>query len=75
VYCWALSTGSKAGESFTLPHRDYPFSEAFDGKGRPAIMNVWVPITDATLDNGCMYVVPKVRIPVVGVHFELTMRR
>lgn len=27
--------------------------------GRPVIMNVWVPITDATLDNGCMYVLPK----------------
>ena len=21
--------------------------------------SVWLPVTDATLDNGCMYVVPK----------------
>ena len=59
IYAWALSVGRKSGESFTLPHRDYPYSEAFDSRGRPAIVNVWVPITDATLDNGCMYVLPK----------------
>lgn len=59
IYCWSLSSGCKAGESFTLPHRDYPYTEAFDSAGRPSIMNVWVPLTPATLDNGCMYVLPR----------------
>lgn len=60
IYCWALGCRSRAGASFNLPHRDYPHAEAFDARGRPAIMNVWVPLTPATLDNGCMYVLPKV---------------
>lgn len=59
IYAWALGVGRKSGENFALPHRDYPHSEAFDQKGRATIINVWVPLCNATLDNGCMYVVPK----------------
>lgn len=49
----------KAGANFGLPHRDYPHNECFDDAGNPTLLNVWVPLCDATLDNGCMYVVPK----------------
>lgn len=63
------------GSSFGLPHRDYsavdslyhdPDEEGEEGKvgpkaatDHPAILNVWIPLNDATLDNGCMYVVPR----------------
>jgi hypothetical protein len=29
-----------------------------DGRGRHSRLTTWVPLTDATLSNGCMYVVP-----------------
>lgn len=47
------------GGNFGLPHRDYPYNECFTAAGEPHLMNVWVPLTDATLDNGCMYVLPR----------------
>jgi hypothetical protein len=61
------------GSSFGLPHRDYSAADSLyreeeeEGKGcpkaaasdHPAILNVWIPLNDATLDNGCMYVVPR----------------
>jgi hypothetical protein len=61
------------GSSFGLPHRDFSASDsivAVDRVGKedieetdtnddPAILTVWIPINDATLDNGCMYVVPR----------------
>jgi hypothetical protein len=34
-----------------------------DGPERPDRVTVWIPLTDATLDNGCMYVVPQDRVP------------
>ena len=89
------------GQSFGLPHRDYPASEAWfleeshagseDAKEgtnnadndngttatatttllttTPAphtmtttvlkLLNVWIPINDATLDNGCIHILPR----------------
>ena len=37
------------------PHMDGPNLE-----GR---MSVWFPLTDATLDNGCIYIIPENRVP------------
>jgi hypothetical protein len=48
-----------SGSNFGLPHRDYTYSESNDEDGTPKMLSVWVPLDDATLDNGCMYVVPK----------------
>ena len=67
VFAWSLKpkTASgkdenRVGQSFGLPHRDYPASEALGDDGTtPNLLTVWIPVTDATLDNGCMYVVPK----------------
>ena len=62
------------GSSFGLPHRDYSAADSLhhdeceggDENGypkatidHPAILNVWIPLNEATLDNGCMYVVPR----------------
>lgn len=61
------------GSSFGLPHRDYSAADSLYREGEeevkgcpkaaasdhPAILNVWIPLNDATVDNGCMYVVPK----------------
>jgi len=52
------------GSSFGLPHRDYSAAESLylegeDGKESPEILTVWIPLNNATLANGCMYVVPR----------------
>ena len=51
------------GSSFGLPHRDYSAADSLHRDGEeedhPAILTVWIPLNDATLDNGCMYVVPR----------------
>ena len=60
------------GSSFGLPHRDYSGTdsirvEAEDEAGsssgtkrdHPNLLSVWIPLNDATLENGCMYVVPR----------------
>ena len=56
------------GSSFGLPHRDYSAADSLhcdgddddeDHHSSPAVLNVWIPLNDATNDNGCMYVVPR----------------
>ena len=39
------------------PHRDHT-GLAIDDAGRPQAIALWVPLTEATAENGCMYVVP-----------------
>lgn len=39
------------------PHRDYFVDRAFLDGGRPRVMNVWIPLTDVTPLDSCMYVV------------------
>lgn len=39
------------------PHRDKGFGSLLPG-GAPKSLTVWIPLTDATPLNGCMYVVP-----------------
>jgi hypothetical protein len=42
-----------------LPHRDYTFTDSHCSQGKPKILTMWVPVTEVTPQNGCMYVVPK----------------
>lgn len=53
------SNAPPIGNSFSLPHRDYPHTECFDSNGNPCLLNIWVPFTPTTVDNGCIYVLPK----------------
>lgn len=52
-WAWRLEDGSRGWE----PHRDRPEREV-DDDGQPEAIALWVPLTDATTDNGCMYLVP-----------------
>jgi len=54
-----IVSGKYVGRNFGVPHRDYTFSQTFRADGSPTALTVWVPVTEATVDNGCMYVVPK----------------
>jgi len=46
-------------DNFAKPHRDYEFSQCNTEDGDPFILVIWMPVSDSTLDNGCMYVLPK----------------
>lgn len=62
LFAWVASRDegdTKLGGNFGLPHRDYCYSASNFPDGSPKLLTVWVPLTDATLDTGCMYVVPK----------------
>lgn len=34
-----------------------------DGYNGPDRLSIWVPLSEATLDNGCMFLIPKNRVP------------
>ena len=43
----------------TRPHRDaLRTSTSIEPDGTPTLVNVWIPLTDATTLNSCMYVLP-----------------
>ena len=44
------------------PHRDKGPNSLFQN-GEPKSLTIWIPLTDATIDNGCMYVLPANRDP------------
>lgn len=54
---WAWHVDPTKGEAGWRPHRDR--RTALYADLRPKAVSVWIPLTHATLLNGCMYVVPK----------------
>ena len=52
-WAWRLTPN----ESGWTPHRD-DIAHARDADGELAAVTVWVPLTDATTKNGCIYCVP-----------------
>ena len=56
-WTWCISPET-AGAGWA-PHRDLQFkSRTLRDDGRPTIVTVWLPFTDATPLNGCMYLIP-----------------
>lgn len=62
---WAWHVNPSKGESGWPPHRDWDLDGLFPD-GRPKTLTIWIPLTDATPLNGCMYVVPADRDPTYG---------
>jgi hypothetical protein len=54
---WAWFVDPKAGDSGWSPHRDKNRDSLFPD-GRPKSPTVWMPLTETTPLNGCIYVVP-----------------
>jgi Phytanoyl-CoA dioxygenase (PhyH) len=54
---WAWWVGDGGDPRGWAPHRDNPTYPLADD-GAPEAITLWLPLTDATLDNGCIYVVP-----------------
>lgn len=55
-YVWTHRVRPRQGATGYAPHADFP--------REPHRLNLWFSVTDATLDNGCMYLIP--RDPVVA---------
>jgi hypothetical protein len=58
-HVWTFHIAPRPGSAGWSPHVDGSgTSNLVDGR-----LAVWIPLSDATLDNGCMYVIPRGRIP------------
>jgi hypothetical protein len=66
-WAWHLAPG--AMRSGWRPHRDRP-GVSFQEDGTPNSVSVWIALTDATPENGCIYVLP----PAFGPHYRRTSR-
>lgn len=54
---WAWRLDPAVDTRGWAPHRDHP-DRPLDPRGAPTSLTLWVPLTDATPDNGCIYAVP-----------------
>jgi hypothetical protein len=55
-FAWKLAGDQPSGWE---PHRDRATNEV-DDRGAPRSISLWIALSDATPENGCMYVVPAV---------------
>ena len=66
---WTWMVNPQKNESGWRPHRDNSHETLFPN-GMPKTLTVWLPLTDATPLNGCMYIVPADRDPTYGTADE-----
>lgn len=59
---WAWKIDPNKSESGWAPHRDRGYKALFEDRS-PKSVTVWIPLTESTPLNGCMYVVPGNRDP------------
>ena len=60
-WLWHVNAGSE--RSGWAPHRDHQYPDTLRPDGRPTLITVWIPFTDATPLNSCIYVLPLSRDP------------
>jgi ectoine hydroxylase-related dioxygenase (phytanoyl-CoA dioxygenase family) len=66
---WIWNVDPAKGESGWKPHRDRG-RMALRPDGRPLTLTTWIPLSDATPLNSCMYVVPAHADPTYGTPRE-----
>jgi hypothetical protein len=59
---WAWRVDPKQSERGWHVHRDKNYETLYTD-GMPKSLSVWIPLTEATTSNGCMYVLPADRDP------------
>jgi hypothetical protein len=62
---WTWLIKPQQSETGWQPHRDRHYKALFEDR-TPKAVTVWLPLTDATPLNGCMYILPAYRDPVYG---------
>ncbi len=70
---WAWHVDPKAGQAGWRPHRDKG-RRALAPDGAPLSLTMWVPLTEASPLNGCMYILPANRDPVYGTANEAALQ-
>lgn len=60
---WFYNVATSDDDGGWSPHRDLQFPNSVNPDGTPKIINLWIPLTDATTLNGCMYMLPASRDP------------
>eukprot|EP00933_Yihiella_yeosuensis_P027717 TRINITY_DN21603_c0_g1_i1.p1 TRINITY_DN21603_c0_g1~~TRINITY_DN21603_c0_g1_i1.p1 ORF type:complete len:233 (-),score=45.54 TRINITY_DN21603_c0_g1_i1:436-1134(-) len=73
-FAWALESGTltpgvkgkRVGNNFGQPHRDKTYDKCHTEGGKLRMVTTWVPLVPATMDNGCMYVLPAESDPVLS---------
>ena len=60
---WFYNVAASDDDSGWWPHRDLQFPNPMKSDGTPKVINLWIPLTDATTLNGCMYMLPASRDP------------
>lgn len=68
---WTWHVDPQAGEAGWRPHRDKGRA-ALAPNGVPTSLTIWIPLTEATPQNGCMYILPANRDPVYNTPNEKT---
>jgi Phytanoyl-CoA dioxygenase (PhyH) len=58
---WCHRVDPSRRSSGWAPHRD-----GYDAESRDGRLTVWIPLTDANLENGCIYLVPTDMLPEDG---------
>src|SRR5207253_5707775 len=53
-HVWVHVVPAVAGARGWAPHKDGGFAT-----GSPSRLSVWIALTDASIENGCMYVLPR----------------
>jgi hypothetical protein len=66
---WVWHVDASQGDAGWKPHRDKG-RESLRADGTPLSLSTWIPLTDATPLNSCMYVVPADRDPTYGTERE-----
>ena len=66
---WIWNVDPKKGEAGWAPHRDKG-SATLRADGMPNSITAWIPLTEATPLNGCMYIVPARLDPTYGTNRE-----
>ena len=66
-FAWHIDP--QAGESGNIPHRDQGYKSLAEDRS-PKSLTVWIPLTEATPQNSCIYVLPANRDPVYGTENE-----
>jgi hypothetical protein len=55
---WVWCVGPGQAPAGWAPHRDHEVEETLEANGTPRLLTVWIPFTDATPENGCIYALP-----------------